>query len=63
MHEHAFSSVEVGGAADVVVRNGRPVRGGCGPIAIVVPKTGLIGIRLEDRLDGSVRACADGERV
>jgi len=55
--------MEVGGVADTVVRNGRPVRGRAGPIAIVVPMTRQISVGLQDRHDGSAIAGADGERT
>ena len=43
--------MEVGGAADVVVRDRRPVRGCCRPLAIEVG--------LQDRVDRAVGARAD----
>src|ERR1700758_5605748 len=43
--------MEVGWAADIVVRYRRPVRGGCRPLAIEVV--------LQDRVDRAVRACTD----
>src|SRR5580704_9305253 len=46
--------MEVGGAADVVVRYRRPVRGHCGPSAIEVV--------LQDRVDRAVGARTDLER-
>src|SRR6201999_2300356 len=50
-----ISSVEVGGAADVVVRYRRPVRGRCRPLAIEVV--------LENRIDRAVGARPDLERA
>src|SRR5580704_1962615 len=47
--------MEVGGAADVVVRYRRPVRGRCRPLAIEVV--------LEDRVDRAVGARPDLERA
>src|SRR6516164_1700981 len=49
-----LSSVEVGGAADVLVRYRRPVRGHGRPLAIEVV--------LQDRVDGAVGARTDLER-
>src|SRR5439155_21493047 len=46
-----FSSMKVAGATDVGMRNGRPVRGRCGPFGFEVV--------LEDRVDGGEGACAD----
>ena len=46
--------MEVGGAADVVVRYRRPVRGHCRPLAIEVV--------LQDRVDRAVGARTDLER-
>src|SRR6516165_445529 len=50
-----LSSVEVGGAADVVVRYRRPVRG--------LGRTLAIEIVLQDRVDGAIGARADLERA
>src|SRR6476660_9315615 len=48
------SSMEVGGAADVVVRDRRPVRGHC--------RLSAIEVVLQDRVDRAVGARADLER-
>src|ERR1700739_1276876 len=50
-----LSSMEVGWAADVFVRNRRPVRGRGRPFAIEVV--------LQDRVDRTVGACADLKRA
>src|SRR5262252_9121293 len=50
-----FSSMEVAGAADVRMRNCRPVRGGRGPFGIEVV--------FEDRMDGAEGARPDRERA
>jgi len=50
-----FSSMEVGGATDVAVDDRRPVRGGCGPLAIAVG--------LQDRADRGVGARTDLKRA
>ena len=57
MSEHCSSSpsMEVGGAADVVVRDRRPVRGRYRPSAIEVV--------FEDRVDRAVGARTDIERA
>src|ERR1700757_3278639 len=47
--------MEVGWAADIVVRYRRPVRGRCRPLAIEVV--------LQDRVDRAIRARADLERT
>jgi hypothetical protein len=51
----AVETWEVGGAADVVVRDRRPVRGPCRPSAIEVV--------FEDRVDRAVGARTDIERA
>ena len=53
-HCVVFSSVEVARATDVGVDYRRPVRGGCGPLAIEVG--------LQDRVDRGVGARADLQR-
>src|SRR5437660_8912246 len=50
-----FSSMEIGGATDVAVDDRRPVRGGCGPLAIAVG--------LQDRADRGVGARTDLKRA